>query len=188
MGPGAGFGREAVDVKLTADEIQDLRYMREEEKLARDVYLTLYDKYQLAIFSNIAGAEQKHMDAVLKLLLRFGIDDPAAGKAVGEFTDERLQDLYRILVDVGSADPLLSLKVGGWIEETDLGDLAAAIDTSSVDRIDRVYGRLQCGSKNHLRAFARTIEALTGQRYEALVLSQEEVEGIIASPIEPCGR
>ncbi|MDP2030099.1 MAG: DUF2202 domain-containing protein [Thiobacillus sp.] len=46
----------------------DLLFMREEEKLARDVYLTLYETWGLAVFSNIASSEQSHMDALLKLL------------------------------------------------------------------------------------------------------------------------
>jgi len=46
---------------LTAEEETELVYMREEEKLARDVYLTLTDTWQLPIFWNIAGAKQRHM-------------------------------------------------------------------------------------------------------------------------------
>ena len=42
-------------VALTDDEAAALAYLREEEKLARDVYLTLADTWQLPIFANIAG-------------------------------------------------------------------------------------------------------------------------------------
>ena len=42
--------------------------MREEEKLARDVYLTLYDIWGTPAFNNIASSEQTHMDAVLMLI------------------------------------------------------------------------------------------------------------------------
>ena len=37
-----------------------LSYMREEEKLARDVYLALYEKWGIRTFLNIAKAEQQH--------------------------------------------------------------------------------------------------------------------------------
>ena len=55
-------------------------FMREEEKLARDVYLTLYDAWRLAPFANISVSEQKHMNAMLLLLRKYGLPDPAAGK------------------------------------------------------------------------------------------------------------
>ena len=38
-----------------AAEVEALQYMREEEKLARDVYLALYEEWQLPIFQTIAG-------------------------------------------------------------------------------------------------------------------------------------
>jgi len=81
----------SADLYIGADEIEGLLFMREEEKLARDVYLTLYDQWNLSIFKNIAASESAHMDAILTLLERYGIDDPAAGKDVGEFTNPDLQ-------------------------------------------------------------------------------------------------
>ena len=48
--------------------------MREEEKLARDVYVALGDRWGLRVFENIARAEQRHMDAVVAQLDREGVD------------------------------------------------------------------------------------------------------------------
>jgi hypothetical protein len=79
---------------LTETEAASLRYMREEEKLAHDVYLTLFEVWGLPIFQNIANSESSHAAAVLGLLERYGLDDPAAGNAVGVFTDPTLQALY----------------------------------------------------------------------------------------------
>jgi hypothetical protein len=56
---------------LTDAEIAGLKLMREEEKLARDVYMELYDKWNLPIFNNIANSEQTHTDAVKTLLPDF---------------------------------------------------------------------------------------------------------------------
>ncbi len=66
---------------LTAAEEEGLLFMREEEKLARDVYLVLFDKWGLRVFENIAESEQRHMDAVLYLLGKYGLDDPARDPA-----------------------------------------------------------------------------------------------------------
>ncbi len=54
----------------------DLIQLREEEKLARDVYLYLYTHWNQWIFSNIAKSEQQHMDAVKGLLDKYDIEDP----------------------------------------------------------------------------------------------------------------
>jgi hypothetical protein len=172
---------------LSQTEQTDLLYMREEEKLARDVYLTLYEAWGLAVFSSIASSEQSHMDALLKLLRTYRLPDPAAGTAIGEFSNPTLQSLYDSLMDKGRLSALDALQVGGIIEETDMRDLAGAIERSDNADLDATYENLLCGSRNHLRAFARNLESMTGQPYAALVISQEEVDAILGSPMETCG-
>ena len=56
---------------MTQAEKDGLILMREEEKLARDVYLHSFDLYGVQIFSNISNAEQTHMDRILDLLITF---------------------------------------------------------------------------------------------------------------------
>jgi hypothetical protein len=184
---GSGAARTAVS-SLSQVEQTDLLFMREEEKLARDVYLTLYETWRLAVFSNIASSEQSHMDALLKLLRTYRLPDPAAGNAIGEFTNPALQSLYDTLMEKGQLSALDALQVGGIIEETDMRDLAGAIERSDNTDIDATYENLLCGSRNHLRAFARNLESMTGQPYAALVLTQEEVDVILNSPLEQCGQ
>jgi len=173
---------------LSQVEQTDLLFMREEEKLARDVYLTLYETWRLAVFSNIASSEQSHMDALLKLLRMYRLPDPAAGNAIGEFTNPALQSLYDTLMAKGRLSALDALQVGGIIEETDMRDLAGAIDRSDNADLDATYENLMCGSRNHLRAFAHNLESMTGQPYAAQVISQDEVDAILNSPMEQCGK
>ena len=173
---------------LSADEEADLLFMREEEKLARDTYLTLYESWDLSVFSNIASSEQMHMNAILKLLKKYKLADPAANTEIGEFTNTDLQALYNTLIAQGEASGLEALKVGGLIEEKDMHDIKAAIDRSQKGDIDAVYESLLCGSRNHLRSFAQNIEAMTGQSYIAQVLDQNEVDEILESPMEKCGK
>lgn len=175
---------------LSEDEINDLLFMREEEKLARDTYLTFYELYDnLAVFSNIASSEQKHMDAILRLLKKYDLPDPAAGNEIGEFTNTDLQTLYDdTLIPLGEASGLGALKVGGLIEEKDMHDINAAIERSQQDDIDAVYATLLCGSRNHLRAFAQNIETVTGEPYEAQLLTQAEVDAILETPMEKCNK
>jgi hypothetical protein len=171
----------------TAEEAADMLFMREEEKLARDVYLTLYEAWELVPFLNISRSEQKHMNAMLRLLHKYDLPDPAAGNPIGEFTDPDLQTFHDTLVARGMHSAEEALKVGGLIEEVDMQDIQAAIERSTRTEIDAVYGSLMCGSRNHLRAFARSFAALTGTAYEAQFLDPAVVEAILAAPMERCG-
>lgn len=185
-GNGPGANRTAQS-SLSTPEVADLQFMREEEKLARDVYLKLHETWGLPVFGNIASSEQSHMDAVLKLLRTYKLADPAAGTPAGTFTDASLQSLYDELMTKGSLSMRDALQVGGIIEETDMRDLTGAIDRSQQADIDATYDTLLCGSRNHLRAFASNLRAMTGQPYVAQVITQKEVDAILSSPQERCG-
>jgi hypothetical protein len=172
----------------SAAEAADMLFMREEEKLARDLYILLDEKWGVAPFARIAIGEQMHMDAVLRLLARYRLDDPAAGKTIGEFASTELQALFDDLLRRGSESAVAALEVGGIVEEVDLEDLAAALARSDNADIDQVYEILSCGSRNHLRDFARALERLTGQAYVAKALPQPVVDAILAEPVGNCSR
>jgi len=143
---------------LTDDEIYWLTYMREEEKLARDVYIFLYAKWQSRVFNNISRSEQAHMDAVKTLLDRYRIPDPAKSTAKGVFTNSDLQELYEELIKRGSTSLVEALHVCVLIEETDIDDLTAAIASARHKDIKAVYSNLLQGSLNHFDAFCSNLE------------------------------
>ena len=136
---------------LTQAEIEALVYMREEEKLARDVYSELAKVWDLGVFWNIAESEQQHMDAVLNLLEKYGLEDPALGS--GDFTDKDLQDLYDDLMTKGNISLIDALEVGVIIEETDILDLKDYLGQTYKKDITQVFTNLLSGSENHLAAF-----------------------------------
>jgi hypothetical protein len=151
---------------LSASEEAGLIFMREEEKLAHDVYVTLYAQWGLPLFQNIANSEAAHTAAIKTLLDRYGIEDPAAGNALGEFTDPDLQKLYDQLAAQGSQSLAEALKVGATIEEIDILDLQTRLAQTISADIKLVYGNLLRGSENHLRAFTSTYQRQTGSMYE----------------------
>jgi hypothetical protein len=138
---------------LTEEEIYWLTYMREEEKVARDAYLVLNEKWNLRIFTTIAASEQRHMDAIKTLLDTYAIPDPAADKEQGEFTNPALQKLFNDLIQQGSISRVEALNVGILIEETDIDDLNEGITSTRQNDIKTVYSNLLQGSLNHLDAF-----------------------------------
>ena len=147
---------------LNEAEINSLTYMREEEKLARDVYLYFYDKYGSGIFYNISKSEQTHMNAIKTLLDRYGLDDPAAGNDPGVFDNSDLQALYTELIGGGSESLTAALKVGVFIEMTDIDDLNKGMITTDRRDIDKVYSNLLQGSLNHWDAFCSNLKKLKG--------------------------
>jgi hypothetical protein len=147
-GGGGGGGGQ-----LTQEEIEGLTYMREEEKLARDSYWTLYDLWHRAIFSNIASSEVMHMSRIKSLLDNYGLPDPAAGKSVGEFTNPVLQQLYNDLMVQGSQSSIEALRVGVTIEEVDIADLQRYLGLTDKSDITKVFTCLMNGSYHHLSAF-----------------------------------
>lgn len=163
---------------LTPAEQAQLVFVREEEKLARDIYSDLHETWGTPVFANITESEQRHMNAVLMLLVKYGIPDPASPQ-IGVFSDPKLQELYRQLASQGQQSLLDAMKAGALIEEVDIKDLRIAIDDTNRTDLRRVYGNLERGSGSHLRAFASHIEALTGERYVAQFLAQDEVDEIL---------
>lgn len=171
----------ASDVPLNAHEIESLQFMREEEKVARDVYLALNDAWQVNVFSNIAKSEQSHMDAIAVLLDRYGIDDPALGQPVGVFQNSDLQKLYDDLVAKGQVSVQDALQVGALIEEVDIKDLVIAKEGLVHEDVIWVYENLISGSENHLRAFTGTLLSQTGEVYVPQVLDVLDYELILAT-------
>ena len=202
---GAGNSRSVGKVTLTVDfnEETHMVFMREEEKLARDVYITLGNMYPGAIvFSNIDDAEQQHTTTVKNKLASYNIADPNTDDTVGAFTGEDygwyFTEKYNLLVGLGEKSELDALYVGAFIEELDMLDIVQCpkviVDTQNkikdssdcglnyTDKSDlqSMLESLLEGSKNHLRSYVGNIEATLGEcTYEAQVLTQLEVDTIL---------
>lgn len=171
------------DTALSTTERAGLVYMYEEEKLARDVYTTLATQWGLRIFSNIAESEKSHMAAVERLLARYDVVHPAGDDTVGVFHDPALQQLYTELVDRGRISQVEALIVGALIEDLDIADLERYMQETENADITAVYAELQRGSRNHLRAFTRQLNA-RGVSYEPQYISRDMYDAIIESAQE----
>jgi hypothetical protein len=142
------------------EEIESLKYLREEEFLAGDVYEYFSNMYDIPVFRNISKSEDVHTERVRMLIDRYQIEDPAANHTTGNFKNNELQDLYNSLIEKGSYSLDSAIVVGLMIEEKDILDLQDALDnTIKAEDIRAVYIALKRGSNNHLRAFYRHAEA-----------------------------
>jgi hypothetical protein len=170
---------------LSIEEIGHLTYMVEEEKLARDVYESLYEEWGNRVFRNIAQAEQRHMDSVLYVMETYGLNVELG--EIGQFTDPDLAVAYGQLMAAGTESELKALSTGALIEEIDINDLVLALNDTVNPVVQAVFENLMRGSRNHLRAFAGQIET-QGVEYMAQHMGQEDVDAILDSPRERGGR
>jgi len=175
-----------LDSELSEIERTSLIYMREEEKLARDVYLELYDTWGQQIFSNIASSEQSHTDAVKTLLERYDIPDPVTDDVRWVFSSPVLQWLYNTLVAQWNLSLTDALIVGATIEDLDIKDLQDASAQIDNEDILLVYANLERGSRNHMRAFAKNLTNLWIS-YTPVYISQADYDAIITSDTERGG-
>ncbi|NPA81588.1 MAG: DUF2202 domain-containing protein [Epsilonproteobacteria bacterium] len=149
--------------ELTQEQKDDLVFMYQEEKMARDVYKTLGDIWGAKVFYNIQNSEQKHMDSVKSLLEKYSIPVPVLSDEVGVFENDEIQALYDSLVEQGKESLEAAYNVGVAIEETDIADLQEKI-IGTPDDIKSVYSNLLSGSYNHLNAFTRLLDRLSSSQ------------------------
>lgn len=164
---------------LPHDIKHGLLYMREEEKLARDVYTYFFSVFPLRPFENISKSEQAHMDAIKNLIVRYRLSDPAENMKPGEFKNSDLQKLYHSLIKQGAQDKLSALKTAAFIEEKDIRDLQFELKNRKLEQdMIIVYQNLLRASKHHLRVFTGLLKA-NGEEYIPQILGSDEFYSIL---------
>ena len=150
LAPGASA---ATPTYLTTTQKAQLKYLIEEEKLARDVYTYLSTKVTTRKFSNIARSEQTHMNYIAALLTKYKQTNPTTGKAAGVFVNKDIQALYNALTAEGSAGLIQAYGVGVKIEDVDIASLKELLAKSMPVDVKAALDLLLAASYNHLEAF-----------------------------------
>lgn len=163
---------------LSENEKQGLILMREEEKLAHDVFATLSEAWDIAIFINIHKSETSHMKAMHGLLKKYHIPDPVAGNQTGIFTNNSITGLYQTLIIQGKKSLVDALKAGAYVEESSISDLREYINSSDNEDIKKVYENLLQASYNHFRTFSKNL-TFRDATYTPHRLSQMEIDEIL---------
>ena len=182
-GQQALFYDQGKRTSLSDQEKADLIFLREEEKLAHDVYVYSNQKYNRNIFYNISGSEQNHTTSVLGILTQYGIDDPVTNNNIGIFTNSDLQNLYNALSAKSDSSLTKAFEVCAVIVDLDLNDIKTFRSHTTNEDLLSLYDRLACGSRNHLRSFVMQLGTYTPSH-----VSQIEYSAIINGSHEPCGK
>ena len=163
-GPGGGTPSTHVpsdpSKPLSATDAAGLAFMRQEEKLAHDVYAVLGDSYDVRVFDNIARSESRHVAAIQRLMGIYSVPDPVNPDVPGSFADPALTQLYKDLTAQGRQSLAGALQAGVTIEQKDIADLESRIAATDRADLKAVYGNLLRASQNHLRAFERLLGSL----------------------------
>jgi hypothetical protein len=140
---------------LSAEEAETLSMMREEERLAHDLYVALGEAWPDRRFDNISAAEARHGEATATLLANHDLPDPSVGSTPGVYDYPELQELYDDWLERGLTSKSEALAVGAELERRDIADLEAAMAATEQPDLDAVYEHLRDGSEKHLAAFER---------------------------------
>ena len=172
-----GFSQQ--NIYLTQLEKDAIVYMREEEKLARDVYDSMYAKWGGNPLGNIRQSEQVHMNRMKTLITTYQLQDPVTqtGDSQGKFVSSLMQKYYNELTASGSLSLTEALKVGAKIEELDIADLEERIKQTQREDIISSFEFLKMASHNHLRAFVRRLK-MQGVNYEPVILTKAQFQKI----------
>jgi hypothetical protein len=141
---------------LDPKQKEELLYIYQEEKVARDVYTAMHKLYPKEItFANILNSEQRHMDRAEMLCKRYGVDILKIDQGqYGKFAVPELQKLHDALLAKGEKSLKEALKAGELIEVTDIADIDKMLPSfKDYPDVTMVLERLKQGSNKHLNAF-----------------------------------
>jgi len=148
-----------------------------EEKAARDLYTSLYEKNNLSIFMDLLRSEQSHMDQAKAIIDKYGLTIPGKD-APGAFQNQTLQEIHDELLAKGLQSDQEALKAAATFEEISIMDLEKELAVTKAEDIRVVYQGLLAGSRKHLRSYVRDLQD-QGIQYTPQHLSKNEFEEIV---------
>jgi hypothetical protein len=170
--------------QLSESEVEAILYLRESEKLARDVLLALDEQWDSEVLRRVAQAEDTHTEAIKALIDRYNLWDPSSVTWEGYYNNEELLALHRQFVRQGGRSAVDALVVGAQIQEISILDLREYRAETDDEDVQMVYENLLRASRNHLRVFAAQLQQ-QGAAYERKYLRQTLFDEIVSTPPEP---
>lgn len=158
---------------LTQREKDGLIFIWEEEKAARDIYSSLYEKNNQTIFLDLTRSEESHMDQAKAVIDKYGLVLPA--DVPGVFENQTLQDIHDRLLAEGLESDEQALKVAAEFEEISIMDLEAELAAAENEDVRTMYQGLLAGSRKHLRSYVADLKE-QGIEYEPRHLLRSEFE------------
>ena len=173
---------------LTTDVKETIAYMGNEERLAYDVYLNLYNYHKensgidiMQLYNIATNSESRHISIVQDLVKRYSLnppelsdvnetiitennmtaDMPIEDMPSGVYAIGAIQNLYDTLYAKGIQSQQDALEVGCMVEVTDVNDLDMDIQTAldaNATDVVAAFEVLRSGSYNHYWAFDKGLK------------------------------
>jgi len=167
----------AATMAISSREKEGLLFIWEEEKAARDLYTSLYEKDNLSIFLDLTRSEQSHMDQARAIIDKYALTIPGKDEP-GIFQNQTLQKVHDELLAKGMQSDQDALKVAATFEEISIMDLEKELDATHTEDIRTMYQGLLAGSRKHLRSYVGDLKDL-GIQYDPQYLEKDEFEKIV---------
>jgi hypothetical protein len=173
LSSGQAMASAAAVATLSSREKDGLIFIWEEEKAARDLYTSLYEKNNLSIFLNLITSEQSHMDQARAVIEKYGL--PLPENEPGIFQNQTMQQMHDELLAEGLQSDQDALQVAAAFEEISIMDLEKELAAAQAEDIRTVYQGLLAGSRKHLRSYVAELED-QGIQYDPRYLDRVEFE------------
>jgi hypothetical protein len=164
-------------VALSMREKKGLLFIWEEEKTARDLYTSLFEKDRLPIFMDLARSEQSHMDQAKAIIDKYALTIPGKDEQ-GVFQNQTLQKIHDELLAKGLSSDQDALAVAANFEEISIMDLEKELNTTHAEDVSAMYQGLLAGSRKHLRSYVADLMD-RGIKYDPQLLERDEFEKIV---------
>jgi hypothetical protein len=171
--------------KLSSNEREILMFMREEEKMALDVYTTLHRKWDINSFDIISRAEQNHLDALRCLLYKYQLSDPIGSNPPGVYANPEIQRLYKELMQEGMTTKKGAYLAGTMMEDHDIARVTNYRPQVDNEDILKVMDELNKASRNHMKAFTNNLLKNYNVVYAPVYINTRQYQQIINGPWEP---
>lgn len=158
---------------LTQREKDGLIFIWEEEKAARDIYSSLYEKNNQTIFLDLTRSEESHMDQAKAVIEKYDLSLPRDVR--GAFGNQTLQNIHDRLLAEGLESYDQALKAAAEFEEISIMDLEAELAAAENEDVRTMYQGLLAGSRKHLRSYVADLKE-QGIEYEPRHLERSEFE------------
>jgi hypothetical protein len=162
---------------LSTREKEGLIFIWEEEKTARDLYTSLYEKDNLSTFMDLARSEQSHMDQARAIIDKYALTIPGKDGR-GVFQNQTLQKIHNELLAKGLSSDQDALKEAATFEEISIMDLEKELDATHAEDVKAMYQGLLAGSRKHLRTYVTDLKG-QGIQYNPQYLEKDEFEKIV---------
>ncbi len=162
---------------LSTHEKEGLSFIWEEEKMARDLYNSLYESDKLTIFSDLARSEQSHMDQARSIIDKYALAIPGKDEQ-GVYQNQTLQRVYDELLAKGLSSDQDALNAAANFEEISIIDLQKELNTTHAEDVKAMYQGLLAGSQKHLRSYVTELRD-RGFKYDPQYLGKDEFEKIL---------